>query len=436
MTRLETALSTNYLQHWGHKEVAKEFLQNMVYARTILGDESEMIFKDNHVEIINTPSGFTKGKLLIGESAQRGTKGAPGSFGEGMDMALCVGVREGLDIKIQTNGFNVTPAIEPSSIDEDVDVLVLYIEETDVHEGTKVTIEGISQEDYDAACNSFAVLNNIHPDVVKEDSIIESPKGKNPVYVNGVSIVELESVFTYNFTDTKLINRDRTSVDMGELKCAVQHQLADIEDIELAEKVIRAIVEDSNLLESQSGIQEFLANTDVWKQAVENIYGKKVAISTGTDSDTEARYRNFNLITNLPYPWNWFFNMKLNVRDTTELGLMSDSRKNVHSKPAPEESSNLGWAKRLIKLYYADYGTVKVSQKVVDQFGNMCDGLYDRDTDTIWIKRDLLSDKEKTFKTLLHETVHRTTGANDNTPEFTKGFEDACWGILQRGKNK
>lgn len=435
-TRLETALSTSYLSHWGHVEVAKEFIQNMVYAQTILGDTSKMEFTQNGVEIINTPSGFTKGKLLIGESAQRGVEGAPGSFGEGMDMALCVGVREGLDVSIQTNGFSVQPAIEPSSIDPEVEVLVLYVTETDVHEGTKVTIKGISQEDVNTAVGSFAVLNNIDPEVVKKDSIIESNKEKNPIYVNGVQVVEVKSIFSYNFTNTNLMNRDRTSVDNVELYNLVSKKLAEIKDVDVAEKILRRIVEDSSLLESLSGIAEWRADVEVWTKAVHRIYGKRVAIATGQEIDTEARYRNFNLITNLPYKWNWFFNYKLNIRDTTELNLMSDGRKNMHSKPAPEESSNLGWAKRLIKLYYGDYGTVKVSKKVVDVFGNEVLGLYDEESDTIWIKKSLLSSKEDTFKTLLHETVHRVTGAKDNTPEFTRGFEDAAYGILMRGKNK
>lgn len=433
-TRLETALSTSYLPHWGHVEVAKEFIQNMVYAQTILGDTSKMIFEGEMAQIVNSPSGFTKGKLLIGESAQRGVDGAPGTFGEGIDMALCVGVREGLDIKIQTNGFSVIPAIEPSSIDPSVEVLVLYIEETHKHEGTKVMIKGISQDDFSIAADSFAVLSGVDPETVKHNSKLDSDVGKNPIYVNGVRVVEMSSIYGYNFTNRDLMNRDRTSVDMDLLKKEVAYTLAKITEVSEAEHIIRNVVKDSNLLESQSGVHEFSANVDVWKQAVKNIYGNKVAIATGQEVDTEARYRRFNLITDLPYSWKWFFTYKLDIRETTELSLMADSRKNTHVKPAPEETTNLGWAKRLIKLYYGDYGTVKVSKKVYDAFGNDVQGLYDRESDVIWIRKDVLSTKEGAFKVLLHETVHRITGANDNTPEFTRGFEDAAWCILMRGK--
>ena len=79
---------------------------------------------------------------------------------------------------------------------------------------------------------------------------------------------------------------------------------------------------------------------------------------------------------------------------------------------------------------------MKVSETLVDEHGNPCLGLYDRDKDETWLKREILSNKEELFKTLLHETIHRETGARDNTEEFTRGWENACWGIMNRGKNK
>ena len=103
-------------------------------------------------------------------------------------------------------------------------------------------------------------------------------------------------------------------------------------------------------------------------------------------------------------------------------------------KRQSEESATLGWAKRLIKIYYGDYGTVRISETVHDSYGNEVWGLYDRGTDTTWIKRSLLESKEETFKTLLHETIHRVSGAEDNTAEFTNEWERACWLILTKGK--
>jgi len=166
-----------------------------------------------------------------------------------------------------------------------------------------------------------------------------------------------------------------------------------------------------------------------------NIFnGKKMALATGGDSDTSARYRNFTLLTNVPDRWKLFFNITLDMPYTNELEKVADKRSNKIVKPAKEESSILGWAKRLIKLYYGDYGIVKISETVKDSFNNDLLGMYDPIENIIWLKRSILTSRELTFKTLLHEVIHRNTGATDNTARFTNEWEEACWRILNRGK--
>jgi hypothetical protein len=195
--------------------------------------------------------------------------------------------------------------------------------------------------------------------------------------------------------------------------------------------IIQAGMKDDTILEAQCKPQ----NIQAWKVAIAHTYGTKVAIHSTIESDTQAKYRGFKIITP-PSAWESFLVWSVDIPYASDIAKQAKASSRTHRKPSADESHNLGWAKRLIKLYYADYGTVKVAEDLHDEYGNKCDGLYDRKTGVTWLEKDILDNKEKTFKTLLHETVHRETGARDNTEEFTAGWEHASWMILTRGKGE
>ena len=428
--RFETGISRNNVPNWTMLHAVKELLQNVVFAKSILDDTISIKHDGKYAIIHNGPSGFEKGKLLIGESSQRGVVGSPGEYGEGFKMGMLAARREGAECWIETNGFTVRAELEPSSIDPTVDAFVLYVEENEVITGTTAYIE-CSEEMLEEAKKYFAVLQGLEPERTKSDSLLTDFEG---IYANGVKITDTPSVYGYNFTNTELINRDRSTVDMEKLKTSTRVVLGQVENEEVITEIVKGINTDDSLLESQSGLYGSTA-TSVWRRVIKKLFGDKVALATGGESDTQARYRRFKVLTNLPKAWEYFFQNDLNIHPSNQLRETTIAN-NKHKKATPEENSNLGWAKRLVKLYYADYGTVKVSEMVTDSFGNECYGLYDRTEDVTWIKRELLSNKKELFKTLLHETIHRETGASDNTEAFTRGWEEACWGILQRGKNK
>lgn len=425
--RFETGISVNNLKNWGELEAVKEFLQNAVYAKTILGDEVEIEHDGTMAIIHNTPSGFTKGKLLIGESEQSDVAGAPGQYGEGMKAAMAVARRAGLECLVSTNGFRVKPEIEPSSLDESVEALVFYIEDTDDNSGTTFMIQ-CSDKVFEEAKTAFAVLNGVDEELVKENSVLSDEGGS--IYVNGVLVYKYPSVFNYNFTSAELMNRDRSTVDINKVRGYVSGVMKHMTS-GMIKAILEAGMKDDTILEAQCSPQ----NDQAWKVAVAHTYGSKLAIHSNTEADTQAKYRGFKIISP-PNMWESYFIYTLGIPYSSDIAKQAKAASKTHRKPSPDESANLGWAKRLIKLYYADYGTVKVSADLHDEYGNKCYGLYDRKTGVTWLEKAILTDKQETFKTLLHETVHRETGASDNTVEFTRGWEHASWMILTRGKGE
>lgn len=430
--RFETGISENNLKHWGELEMVKEFLQNAVYAKTILGDKVELKYVDGLALIHNYPSGFTKGKLLVGESEQADVAGAPGQYGEGMKAAMAVAKRLGKQCIVATNGFTVAPQLLPSTLDPSVRTLIFDITDTDMNKGTCFTVE-CSEEVFEEAKKSFAVLQGHAPEVVSKDSIIRGLEESGDIYVNGVRVYKTNAVLSYNFTDTKMMNRDRSSVDMVHVKRFVKPLLAGISEIGLAMRIIKAILRDDTLLEAQAAPSHDGKN--IWKDAFSQIYNgkRKFAISSNSEDDTQASYRQYKVLS-LPSDWQYFCNHELGFPYTDDLAKAAKKTSRVHRKPAPELSQNIGWAKRLVKLYYGDYGTVKIAEDLHDEHDCKCYGLYDSATDVIWLDKSILDHKEMLFTTLLHETIHRVSGAKDNTSAFTAQWEKACWGILTKGK--
>ena len=441
MIKFETGMSVNNLPHWGKLETLKEFIQNMVYAKTILGDEGDISCEpssDSDITTIiikNYPSGFPKGSLLIGESTQAGVVGAPGNWGEGMKAGMCVGLRDGLSIKIVTNGYSVVPSLEPSTLDSSVNTLHMTVEDNDFNEGTTVTISGnISAEDIKEATRTFAVLDGISMEDVARNCILHAKK--DSMYVNGVKICSHKSIFSYNFTDASLINRDRTSVDTDKVREAVAEMLSCITEKVYVIKILEGILKDDSLLESQSGIAEFKCSKSLWLECLHTLFGDKIAISSGGEHDNQARYRNYNLLTNIPSNWSYFFRYYLDIPTAQDLS-QSIAYKPIYTKSKDaEDITNLGVVKRQIKTLIGDYGTIKTTQNLQDGHRNLCKGLWDRDKDIIWIDMSVLSDRKELFTVVLHEVVHRLTGALDNTSSFTRGWEEACWLILNKGKDK
>jgi hypothetical protein len=281
---------------------------------------------------------------------------------------------------------------------------------------------------YEHAKSAFAILNGVEEELVKENSVLSDEGGS--IYVNGVLVYKYPSVFNYNFTDAKLMNRDRSTVDINMVRGSVSGVMKHMTS-GMIKAIIQAGMKDDTILEAQCTPQ----NTPAWKTAMVHTYGSKVAIHTMPESDTQAKYRGFKIISP-PKMWESFLVYNCDIPYSSDIAKKAKAASKIHRKPSADESANLGWAKRLIKLYYADYGTVKVSEDLHDEYGNKCYGLYDRKTGVTWLEKGILTNKQETFKTLLHETVHRETGSSDNTEEFTRGWEHASWMILTRGKGE
>lgn len=223
--RIETTISVNYVPHWDVLSAVKEFVQNAVFAKTILDARIKLCHDGKFAHISDNGSGFSKDKLTIGEGEQHSYEYAPGDIGEGMKLALLVAARNNLACKIETVGFTVEPKIEQGVLGGNV--LVMYIHDNNKPKGTEFTIE-CDPDVFERAKGSFAILNDIPLDAVKESCLL--PNHPNKVYVAGVLVSEPDSLFGYSSTNKALINRDRSTVDHDPLAAEVKRLLASIKN--------------------------------------------------------------------------------------------------------------------------------------------------------------------------------------------------------------
>jgi len=429
--RIETTISSNYLPHWNVLSAIKEFVQNAVFAKTILNARIKLSHDGRIAHISDNGQGFSKDKLLVGEGEQRGCEYAPGEIGEGMKMALLVAARNNLECRIETVGYTVEAKIEKGILGGEV--MVMYLHDNKKTQGTEFIIE-CDEYMFKQALESFAVFNDIPIDSIKESCIL--PKHPNRVYVSGVLISEPVSLWGYNITDKSLINRDRSTVDHEALVDHIKKLLTHIKKPALAEVLISAIVISKRdlIIECQacpSSDPDHYTDEQVkmWQTAFRKVVGKKVCLSGYGDDDTLARYSGFQVLSNINSSWRDFLNCILEVPYSYAIAQKA-AKKKYKRKPVKlvsEEKSMLTKYQEVILSFYADCKKIKVAEDLHDDYENKCNGLHDPNNDMIWLDRSILSSEEELFKTLLHETIHKKTGARDNCTSFTNGWEDACW---------
>ena len=88
----------------------------------------------------------------------------------------------------------------------------------------------------------------------------------------------------------------------------------------------------------------------------------------------------------------------------------------------------------MVKKYYADPGRVIVVENLDAVSGGFTefDGSYQPGKDRILICRAALVEAERSLHIILHETVHKKSGANDLTEDFEHALLDVAVQMISR----
>lgn len=416
--RIVYPIIKDYASGWTVHDAIKEIIANALDTK----QKVKMTYKDGFISIEDGGEGLSKQNLLFGSTDKDSSQ--IGMFGEGLKMASLVLARHNRQFKVVTKGFEYEAVIERDR-QFNADVLVVYLKASRKRKGTEISFKGTEQE-LQTAQNNFLTLNKAFKEVDKQ---IFEPGGN--LFINGMFIQRIESVFSYNFNTKTLLNRDRKSVDMESAKVYIRKALQDMTNKTAIEKYLRN--KKSHVVEFQVNLAVPTQNRSIWKSVIDKVFPKG-CFAMGTEHDGVAQDRGFNLLLNLGES---LFNLlsQCGIKKSSEMVNLRGDESMVSKKVDPNQLSAKGqkrW-KQGVDLFGKLYGT-RLTKKIeiIETFKDGVEtdstwGLYVPATDMIYVLKDLVDNVDKhSFDTfmgvLIHEQCHRITQAHDRTREFEMGL--------------
>ncbi|OQC75270.1 MAG: hypothetical protein BWX44_00001 [Spirochaetes bacterium ADurb.Bin001] len=444
--KITTSISPNYVKNWTVEKAIREILQNWLDTRKEFGCKGKIRYKDGITTAKDFGPGLEPRHLALGISEKGGD--AIGKYGEGLKLAMLVMAREGREMQIRSNGNIITPTIEYHETFQ-TEVMVLNIEPMEPHvattyKGTSIQFpctkkeleEGKNYFEYFLSPkNGFEWLDKNHR--------ISLPGGY--IYVNGAKVGRIPKAdFSYHLYEKEtgdIGNRDREVMDHEKVQNEVRKIIGETSSRTVIEKIVQSIFQD-NSWEVKIGIPPEMIqenNKKLWKRAFYEIAETKDAVIPSWmnyEDDDQARYLGYKVI-NMDYGWQNTLR-KVGVPDTHTVTNKSSKKSFKKVKPnkelTEEEKNNFRTAKKLVKKYYNDPGKIIISESL-EKIGNSASsvityGLCDNQKQCIYLKKSVLKDLNLTIHILLHETVHKYSGAKDCTTEFEKALTDVAVNMM------
>ena len=437
MKKVSTGISPDFVVKWTGKEAVREVLQNYLDSLAEFDCKGSISLKDGIATVRDYGPGIQMKHFALGVTDK--SDDSIGRFGKGLKQALLVFAREGRYCSILSNGLKITPAVE---YDENyqTDVMVLNISEL---KGSSKRIKGAmvefecSEEEMEEAKSYFIQFQRGKVKMLTDK--ISSPGGT--VYVNGSKIGEVENaLFSYHLNHAEaddVMSSDRDMIDTGKLDRVVMNIFADTMDdniIRMLYSHIFTSFDPHRYWEASVGFNWSRmegSRREEWKELFFQMFGRNAVVS---DVNYETAQRFGYHPINVPGYWAMCIG-SIGVLTATEV-LREARQEKIETidieELTPNQQRNLYVACGVVQGYYGDPGTVLVSKNldewlnIAKNSGKQAHGFYKEDADEIYLEESILDSLEKTIHVLLHETVHKYSGAADETVEFEEALCDVA----------
>lgn len=413
-------ISVDYAKYWSVQDAIRELISNALDT----GTKISIGVKDGKGYIIDKGDGIKKKHLLFGNSDKSDSQ--IGQFGEGLKMASLVLARNKRSLRLITKGFEYRAKIERDT-EFDSDVLVLYLKKSKKRIGTEIYFE-CSEKEMENTKNLFLEFNKKFKQI---DNGIYSPGGY--IFVNGVMLEKTNTLYSYNLTDAKkCLSRDRKSlnIDMAKL------EISTIIGMCRNENFIADFLKDQDYYHFEQSLNIVISSLakGIWKKVMQKIYPKH-CIPTYTEYDLAAKDRGYTLLGDITETQRQIL-QQLGMPYSNVVAVLRGDEKIVKKRCSVKDLSEAGkrrW-KTAIRKFKKLYGE-EVAKKVeiveefnYDEISTDTLGYYNGRNDTVYILKELIEDECYPFATLMgtliHEHVHRISGAPDRTREFENALTD------------
>ena len=443
------------LEHWTVAHAVRELLANALDEH-LLGHGDVPVVEpagDRRWRIRDFGRGLRHEHFTQNENDEKTTSDAViGRFGVGLKDALAVLDRHGIGVRIRTATADVTTEVHPKAGFPDTSTLHAVFRPPTAPDlvGTEVALDGVSDEDVEAAKRFFrrwsdeAVLDS----TPYGDLLARSPDPDEParIYVRGVRVAEEETfLFSYDVTrfNAKLaraLNRERSNVgraaygdrvkdillaarspaamealiaDLGEFQSGAQHTESTWVDVALhASRVVSATGEVVFVTPPQ-----LAAGGPLFDYVREE--GRRLLVVPGKVMDRlsgEVDVDGRPIRTLEVFAREWQRSFRFDLVDPASL---SEAERAVLAR-APDVFELLGLARDQWPVVVSR--TMRPGARGVDAAG-VWDG------ERIILQRGELRTLRRFCATLLHEIAHARTGTDDATLEFEAALTDQL-GVL------
>ena len=443
--KIITGISPNYVKNWDVIKGIREIIQNYLDTKNEFRCKGYIYYKDGEAMVKDFGPGLELRHLALGVS-EKGLD-AIGKYGEGLKLALLVLAREHRKVEIWSNGTIICPAIERSDL-YGTDVMVFNIQpmqpcHAKTHQGTTIRFL-CSKDELEAAKSYFkCFLSKKSGFKWIEKDRISLPGGY--IYINGARVGKIsDALFSYHLYEKEtgdIGNRDREVIDQEKVEPYIRKILAETSSLTVMRKVIKALIDGEYSWEIKIGLFSSMVSEksrSLWKRAFYEIVGTKDAVlsSYRIEDNTRADYLGYKVVDIPNAGWYDLLN-SVGIKRAAEIA--TEDRKKSGKRIAikdltDEEKNNLKIARKLVERYYNSVGEVVIMEnldRVVNAARNSkVNGAYESGADRIYLRRGILNDLHQTLHTLLHEAVHKYTGADDCTAAFERALTEVSVNII------
>lgn len=424
MEKRVLTVEAEYCNNWTVPQAVRELIQNAVDT----GTKIEITNTGKFWSIKDRGNGLNLSDFLIGRSSKRDNDDVIGQFGEGAPIGCLVLARAGRKVEVYANDRHYSFAFEYDK-QWGSNLLTITIDEFHTPKGTSVCVE-CSADEMEEAKNLFLLFNPQPVLAVSKNTEILKCKGS--VYVNGLYVSKVNSLFGYNFKGQKgLINRDRNAIGHGEIITAITETVAAVSDKGIIATILKAGTGGGNEVELTELFMPQCPKK--WKAVINDLWGKKVCLANNPVSDQNAVFSNWIV---LMLPWGLKWSLYGIIPDSNDVVSRFKRQKNIPFKNLKGEHLETLMEGRKIANWLAKEAGLKTYP--IKIFKNLCkdEGTKMWNTSGTFLEKRNLAGGEVGLEisilengdvahvvgVLLHEYTHGTEEADDGTVAFENGL--------------
>jgi hypothetical protein len=448
MARIPLSVCSEYLPNWGVHEGLRELVQNYIDAADDSGVKGEIRYEGGTARgrvFLRNPSArpLTREALLFGATSKADRADQRGQFGEGMKVGTLALVRAGRSVTIRTQAETWVASLSPAPDFGGRKVLTFDTRKRSTEvDAVEVEIGPVEMEEWNAIRNAFMFMQEEEEPVNSEKgytgALLLDARHRDAVFAKGILVTRMEGCrYGYDLANLDL-NRDRSMVNEWDVRYQVvsliseQYRKGTVTLSDISSMFLDNTWEmrDGNVWMYSSVGRDLLVDM-VERKKKSSPFARGIIVTSSEDEAVKAEsygYAPVRIPKNLQDAVRHFlvsdkdeylnFRKKVSIVTYAEMiAEMQDAIEVTHtlSDLTVEERGNLDWSIALLSRV-----DVSVNPEIVTFIRNDLLGLYKGGK--ISLSRSILTDKQETLGTLIHEYSHGWGG--DGSIEHTRKIEE------------